>query len=308
MRLTSIDIGTNTLLMLVADIDSSGRLTVIHDEHVIARLGKGVDANKVILPETFTRALGFLQEYKRISESCESEMIIARGTSALRDSKNQDEFIAFIKHKLGFTISVLSGDEEAELTYLGAVSDFLEDDRDGSFSVLDIGGGSTELINGRNLEVSSKYSIDIGSVRLTERFLKTSPPSSLGVSGALSLIRSQVSQFGSVSSTARLIGVAGTLTTLASIDLDLPAFDRQKVHGHQLTYDAIQAIFNRLRIKTLQELQSIPQILPERADILLAGILILLESMKQLNANEIMVSDRGLRFGILLKEFLKTKS
>ncbi|MBI4429894.1 MAG: Ppx/GppA family phosphatase [Ignavibacteriales bacterium] len=308
MRLTSIDIGTNTILMLVADIDTDGTLTVIRDEHAIARLGKGVDANKMILPETFERVLGLLQKYKNISEDCGSEKILARGTSALRDAQNQSEFNDFIRKKLSFEVSVLTGAEEADLTYLGAISDFLQEGAKRNFAVLDIGGGSTELIAGQDLEVKSRQSLDIGSVRLTERFLKTSPPSSLGVSQALSLIRSQVTQFSPLSSTARLIGVAGTLTTLAAIDLKLPSFDREKVHGHLLTFDAVHTIFNQLRIRTLEELRSIPQIVPERADIILAGILILLETMKQLNANEIVVSDRGLRYGILLREFQETKT
>ncbi len=306
MRLTSIDIGTNTILMLVADVDSEHRLSVVRDEHVIARLGKGVDANRMILPDTFERVLGFLRKLKSLSDESGSQRIIARGTSALRDAKNQAEFIQFINKTLGFEISVLTGEEEAELTYIGAVSDLLQEGNNMNFGVLDIGGGSTELISGTNLEVKSKQSYDIGSVRLTERFLKMSPPSSLDVSQALSLIRSETSRFASLSNTAKLIGVAGTLTTLAAIDLNLATFDREKVHNHLLTLDAVITIFNRLRIKTLSELQSIPQILPERADILLAGILILMETMKQLNANEIMVSDRGLRYGILLQELRKS--
>jgi exopolyphosphatase/guanosine-5'-triphosphate,3'-diphosphate pyrophosphatase len=302
MRLTSIDIGTNTVLMLIADVESNGRLRIVRDEHSIARLGKGVDENRVILPETFERVLKVLREYTHISETNHSQKIIACGTSALRDARNTGEFVSFVKDRLGFEIRILSGDEEAELTYTGAVADLVDLRHEKNFAVLDIGGGSTELTSGVNLSVKSKVSVDLGSVRLTERFLKKSPPASLDVSHALSFIRREIAGLPPISKTTRLIGVAGTLTTLAAVDLALPSFDPFKVNGHTLTYDAIQSIFNRLRIKTVEELRTIPQILPARADIILAGILILLETMKALDADEITVSDKGLRYGILLKE------
>ena len=139
----------------------------------------------------------------------------------------------------------------------------------------------------------------------TERFLKSSPPSSQGISEATSFIRSHAQGWPVLSNTATLIGVAGTLTTLASIDLALPSFDRERVHKHMLTLEAVDSIFNVLRTKGLEELKQVPQILPERADIILAGILILLEVMKQLDADSITVSDRGLRYGILMKEVQK---
>ncbi|MBI3585700.1 MAG: Ppx/GppA family phosphatase [Ignavibacteriales bacterium] len=305
MRITTIDIGTNTILMLVADIHSDGSLATVRDEHAIARLGKGVDKHKKIPEETFQRALSFLKGYKELSDTCRSEKIIACGTSALRDAVNKKEFISFIAKELGFTIEVLSGDEEAELTYLGAVSDFLQPHQEQNFAVLDIGGGSTELTSGTNKRVSQKQSLDIGCVRLTERILKTSPPSASSVSQAIAEVRNQVVTYSMLPAQTKLVGVAGTLTTLAAIDLNLAAYDRNRVSGHILTLESIQRIFDVLKTKSVKELTAYPQILAGRADVLLAGIIILLEVMKKLNAEQITVSDRGLRYGIALREVYK---
>lgn len=304
MRLTAIDIGTNTILLLIADVAPDGTMKAVRDEHVIARMGKGVDQHRAITQETFERTLGFLRSYKQISDECGSEKIIACGTSALRDASNGDRFIRSIADELGFEIRVLSGDEEAELTYLGAVSEFQQPGKQEYFGVLDIGGGSTELTLGVGNTVQQKQSLDIGCVRLTERVLKTSPPSSLSMNRALKDIRAQVASFSSLPSRTQLIGVAGTLTTLAALDLQLPTYDPRRVSGHVLTFDAIQQIFNHLRIKTMNEILAYPQILPGRADVLLAGIIILMEVMKRLNVDRITVSDRGLRYGIAMKEML----
>jgi exopolyphosphatase/guanosine-5'-triphosphate,3'-diphosphate pyrophosphatase len=303
MRLTAIDIGTNTILTLIADFSPDGKLAVLRDEHVIARLGKGVDENRAITPETIERTLGYLSSFRDLSDQLGSDRIVACGTSALRDAKNGREFINAVRQKLGFEITVLNGDEEAELTYLGAVSEFLRPGERQYFGVLDIGGGSTELVSGAGETVERTQSLDVGSVRLTERILKTSPPSSLAMNQALNEIRAQVASLSSLPSHTRLIGVAGTLTTLAAMDLQLSAYDSTRVSGHELTVEAIQEIFNHLRIRSVEEILGYPQVLPGRADVLLAGILILLEVVKRLNADRITVSDRGLRYGIAMREF-----
>jgi len=302
MRLSAIDIGTNTILMLIADVDSSGAIRVVRDEHAIARLGKGVDENRIILPETFERVLAYLSEYKRIYEREHSKKVIACGTSALRDAANSREFIEFVKDRLGITVSILSGDEEADLTYLGGISEFLEPNSSQQFVVLDIGGGSTEVVSGQGTTVTSKTSLDIGSVRLTERFLKTSPPSAARIEEVQRYVNDHAARLPEFSEGARTIGVAGTLTTLAAIDLQLGEYDRGRVSGHVLTLDVIRKIFDRLKGKRLDELKTIPQIVPQRADIILAGILILIETMNRMGVDRITASDRGLRYGMVLKE------
>jgi exopolyphosphatase/guanosine-5'-triphosphate,3'-diphosphate pyrophosphatase len=300
MRVAAIDIGTNTILLLIADLEADGSVSVIRDEQVIARLGKGVDANRFILPETFDKALRYLRDYQTIIDQANVDRFIACGTSFLRDSCNRDEFVGFIKDELGIEIKVLSGDQEASLTYEGAISEFVKPDIEQHFAVLDIGGGSTELSFGRENKIESRVSLDIGSVRLTERFLKTSPPSDQGLNEATRFVRSQLCTLVRYPATTTLLGVAGTLTTLAALDLKLTHYDRSRVNGHVLSQNTIESIFRGLKTKTTEEIGRYSEILPGRVDIIVAGILILLEVLKATGREEIIVSDRGLRYGIAL--------
>jgi exopolyphosphatase/guanosine-5'-triphosphate,3'-diphosphate pyrophosphatase len=301
MRLASIDIGTNTVLMLIADIQRNGSLNVVKDEHFIGRLGKGVDEHGIIQKETFHRIHDILSQLKNIADSFDIKRISACGTSALRDAENRQEFIDFIKEKLAIEIRILSGKEEAELTYLGAVSEYLSSADSKNYAVLDIGGGSTEIVIGSGARVTSSNSIDIGSVRLTERILKNNPPSDIALMNAGRLVRDYLQKIQSLLPTTNIIGVAGTLTTLAALDLRIPEFDKNLVNRHTLTIEAIDRIFQELRPLTLDLLKSYPQIHPSRADILLAGIIILRETLRKVNLSKITVSDRGLRYGIVLR-------
>ncbi len=301
MRLASIDIGTNTVLMLVADVQHDGTLEVIRDEHFIGRLGKGVDENGIILKETFDRIYRILSQLKEIADSLGIKHISARSTSALRDANNRQEFVDFIKTKLALEIQILSGKEEAELTYLGAISEYLPIMNSEDYAVIDIGGGSTEIVVGSGTHITSSKSIDIGSVRLTERILKNSPPNNLELEEANRFIRDRLQNIFPFPPATKIIGVAGTLTTLAALDLRIPEFDKNLINRHILTDEAIDKIFQELKKLTLEQLRSYPQIHPSRADILLAGIIILKEILRKVNLSKISVSDRGLRYGIAIK-------
>jgi exopolyphosphatase/guanosine-5'-triphosphate,3'-diphosphate pyrophosphatase len=303
MRLTCIDIGTNTILMLIADVGPNRSIVAVRDEHVIARLGKGVDADRKITPATCDRVLSVLQRYQEISKSLGSEKIIACGTSALRDARNSGEIIAAIKEKVGLEVSVLSGEEEADLTFLGAVSEFSEGDGDRPQAVLDIGGGSTELTIGNSGSVNSRLSISLGSVRLTERILRSSPPSEHSLELAVREVKAQISSFPHLPPGAQLTGVAGTPTTLAAIDLRLGNYDPNLVSGHVLTLRSIERMFDHLRTCDPDQMtRDFPQIEEGRRDVILAGMIILIESMRYLAVENIRVSDRGLRYGIALRE------
>ena len=307
MRISSIDIGTNTILLLIAETDSAGVMAVLHDEQVIARLGKGVDENRVISQGTFRRAADYLQSYRRTSDSFRSEKIIAVGTSALRDASNKKEFCDFIHRTVGISIEILSGEEEAEWTCRGAVVGI--DTGGDKFTVLDIGGGSTEIVSAVRDRILDRTSLDIGCVRLTERLLRTSPPTEREIDSSRGLIRKHIEGVGFVrTGITHAVGVAGTVTTLAAMRLQLLQYDPAKVHGYELQYDDILESFELLKGKTLNEIKSIPQITPGRADILLAGVMILLEFMDAVGIKSITVSDRGLRYGILLREIERSKA
>jgi len=307
MRISSIDIGTNTILLLIADIGANSIIDVVHDEQVIARLGKGVDHNRTINQETFRRAADFLRAYSGTSGTLRSEKIIAVGTSALRDASNRREFCDFIQRNVGLTIEILSGEEEAEWTCRGAVAGI--DTGGKRFTVLDIGGGSTEIVSAVSGRILNRVSLDIGCVRLTERLLPTSPPTDREIASSREFIRKQIEGVDFVrTGITHAVGVAGTMTTLAAMQLQLPKYDPARVHGYELHYDGIQRSFHLLKEKTLSEITSIPQITAGRADILLAGVMILLEFMDTAGIKKITVSDRGLRYGIVLREIERRKT
>ena len=305
MRIATIDIGTNTILMLIADVAADGSLSVVRDEHVIARLGKGVDELRRITPDTFARVRDFLERYKNIAESSRVDKIVAGGTSALRDAANAGEFIEFIRKSLGIEIEVLSGHKEAELTYQGAVSEYLSEEDQQPFAVLDIGGGSTELTTGVGSNLVSKESLDLGCVRLTERHLKMSPPNASDIERAMAEIISWTGKLHRLPQQAKLLGVAGTVTTLAAIDLGLKSYDPGLVSGHFVSTETVERIAGSLRDMTVQEmLREFPQIQEGRADIIFAGMLILRNCLTQLGSSGIWASDRGLRYGMALHDFL----
>ena len=190
MKIASIDIGTNTILMLIAEIEGNRISGILRDEHAIARMGKGVDENRCINQEAFERVLGFLQTYKKIAFDEGVSKISVCGTSALRDAANREEFLQYIFDRTQMRIRILSGTEEALMTYKGALWGFPE--FGGTRGVLDIGGGSTEIIFGNAGEILEAQSIDIGSVRLTERILRKSPPDPDQLSEACKFARDQV--------------------------------------------------------------------------------------------------------------------
>ena len=301
MRVATIDIGTNTILMLIADVDRINSLRVIRDEHAIARLGEGVDESKLIAPKAVERALTILERHQKVADREKVERIVACGTSAFRDADNRDEVVELVRERVGINIEVISGEEEAELTYAGAVSAFIAADKQEEFLVLDIGGGSTELTYGKSLSVTSRVSLDVGCVRLTERFLRTAPPTIEALHAAQSHIRGLVSQI-EKQPTAQMIGVAGTLTTLAALDLNLKYFDPMKVGGHLLSLEKVKSVFQKFSRMTVDEIAAFPQVLPGRTDVLLAGIMILVEVMETLGVDEITVSERGLRYGLAMRE------
>lgn len=307
MKIATIDIGTNTILLLIAEVLPNGTFKILHDEQVIARLGKGVDANRSINQETFRRAESFLGDYKNTCANHGVDHIVAVGTSALRDASNKIEFLKHINSTCNLDIEILSGDEEALWTFQGGISEFREIAE--IFSVIDIGGGSTEIIIGTSVKILSKISLDIGSVRITERILKESPPEHSALIDAYQFIQSQIpdTTINGLRSTFS-IGVAGTVTTLAALHQQLPTFIAEKISGYKLTFENVSSLFSSLKEKSIQQLLLYPQISTGRADIILTGILILMTVMEKSKMESITVSTRGLRYGILLREIEKYSS
>lgn len=307
MIVATIDIGTNTVLLLVSKIDDAGAITPLVYEQRIPRLGKYVDAKGVIAQPAFDLIGNVLSEFKRLAESHSAQRIAVVGTSAFRDATNQSEFITFIKETTGLEVEVISGEQEALLTYRGAI--FGLQNQNGATATLDIGGGSTELTLGTGETVESSYSMPMGSVRLRQRFLRHDPPLLSELAYATEHVQNMFSEVGSlVLDEAKIIGVAGTLTTLAVLDQGLTAFDVAKVAGYSLSKDSISKLYYQLRAMTAAEIRSLSQATEGRADILAAGTLILHEFMNAFKAETIYVSERGVRYGLALREWARSSA
>jgi exopolyphosphatase/guanosine-5'-triphosphate,3'-diphosphate pyrophosphatase len=306
MIVAGIDIGTNTLLLLVAEIDENGRVRQLEHQQRLPRLGKDVDRMGAIQVSAFDRIAWIVQEYRNIAQQFHAEEIVACATSAVRDASNRDEFTKFIEKGTGIRVEILTGDEEAVLTYKGALSGI---NRPGPFVVLDIGGGSTELIfqqpgGGNGNAVLHRYSLQIGAVRLTERFFKHDPPLPEEIESAKSLIIEEVSQVRNPGfQGVILVGVAGTVTTLACIDQGLAEFELEKVAGFTLTDAHVARLLSQLTGMNSREISALSAATSGRADILTAGTLILHEVMAHFRFPSVVVSERGLRFGLVLREW-----
>jgi len=300
----SIDLGTNTCLLLIAECDEKGQVKqVLSDHSTIVRLGEGVDRTRELGPAAIERTASCLRGYADICRAAgvKPEAVVCVGTSSSRDARNGARFYTRIESETGFRFRVLSGDEEAKYTFLGGLLPGVEPD---SAAVIDIGGGSTELITS-----SGGLSLDIGSVRFTERYLKTDPVTDgefwaceqaidrmLGDASGPASARLWREKNASISV---LIAVAGTATTLAAWHLGLARFDARAIDECRLTRGDVHRQVEELKWRSHAERAKLPGVDRGRADVLLAGALILWRSMELLEFPEVRISTRGLRFGIL---------
>ncbi len=307
MTYAAFDIGTNTFLMVIGTYSNNGEWTILHDAHAIARLGEGVQRTKHISREALGRAEAIAREYAALCQQHKVQSGYGVATSAVRDAENGIEICAQLSSILGFEIRRISGEEEARLSFIGSY------ETDELQTVIDIGGGSTEYVTGENNHVKMRKSLQMGAVRLSEQFLQsTLPLSRENVTTARQEIQQQLrtlpqaqqrsegaspEAFASV--VGRIVGVGGTFTTLAAMDLGLQEFHGERVHWHTLSLAAISSMTEYLSRSFLAELLQNPAIHPQRADILPAGALILEESLKFFGAQECTVSTRGLRYGVL---------
>lgn len=304
-KIAAIDIGTNTILLTVAELGPrQGGITpplqILRDEARITRLGQGLNRDPNFLPEAQERALAVLKDYKKIASDLGARTILAVGTAAFRKAKNAASFVDRVLRETGIRIKVIFGDEEARLSYLSAAHDFGDSDH---LYVLDIGGGSTELIT-----KSGGVSMDLGAVVLSESIVKHDPPTDAEVAamedeirGALvgaNLVSASAAPLG-VAPNAALVGLAGSVTTLSAIQQKLTVWDGAKVQGSILTMPQIEEMIALFRKTTNAEKSRIPGMVKGREDTILAGTLILKAVMEKIGVTRVTVSDRGLRFGMI---------
>ncbi|MFL5936426.1 MAG: Ppx/GppA family phosphatase, partial [Gaiellaceae bacterium] len=242
-RVAAVDLGTNTTRLLVADVDD-GRVDEVSLRQQITRLGEGVHARRRLLPLPIARVRNVLTDFRREAESLGAERVLAVATSAVRDAENGEAFLGEIEWSYGFATRLLSGDEEAELTFCGAA---LGRDLTEETLLLDVGGGSTEFVVGGAEGLRFHESLDLGSVRLTERFLHTDPPTADELDACARAARNLLAERIPDDLRPRTaIGVAGTITAIVALDLDLEEYDPKQVHGHRLSRASVAAQLERL--------------------------------------------------------------
>jgi exopolyphosphatase / guanosine-5'-triphosphate,3'-diphosphate pyrophosphatase len=298
-RVAAVDTGTNSTRLLVADVDD-GRITDVERDTRITRLGEGVDERRRLLPVPIARVRNVLTEYRRKIEALGAERTLAIATSAIRDAENGEAFLGEIEWSYGFATRLLSGHEEALMTYRGVTS---ERRLEAGTVIIDIGGGSTEFIAGEPDGVRWHDSLDIGSVRLTERFLHGDPPTAAELDACATAVRALLADRIPEevrSTTASAIGVAGTITSIAALALGLEEYDRDRVHGSRLTAEQLSEQLNRLAAVPLAERRTFRPLDPDRAPVIVAGAVIAREALTFFGLDALEISERDILDGAAL--------
>lgn len=296
MRVAALDLGTNTFILLIADVEG-GRVTrILHDEVRVIRLGQGVHQSRRFHPEALERARACFADYAAIIKKYAVDRIQACATSAARDVSNGTELIK-LAAQYEIPVEIISGEKEAEYTFWGTVREPVLE----PVLIVDVGGGSTEFIHGGAGGIEGRVSVDIGAVRLTELLVTENPIPNYEMAKLTSYIQPKLTEamraLGPVAVT-RLTAVAGTPTTLAMIEQGLKEFSAERVDGFVLTMERLRFWVQRLAEMKVEDRQRIPGMEPKRADVIVAGALILLLSAQTFGARELVVSVRGLRYGL----------
>jgi exopolyphosphatase/guanosine-5'-triphosphate,3'-diphosphate pyrophosphatase len=299
--LATFDIGTNTVLMLVVETQSDGTPKAVLERSRITRLGKGVDRTGRLDQETSRLTLDTIAEFADAARGSGAEKFIAVATSALRDAGDGADFIQHVKEKAGIDLMVIAGSEEAELSRL-AVKRSLNLGSDKRLLIADIGGGSTELVRSEPGCDLVSVSLQIGSVRLTERIIQHDPPSKEEIQKLTAIIDEQLEKLAWSFHPDVLVGIAGTVTTIAAVAMGMHDYDALRVQGHVLMREEVAAIVKRFGEATLAQRKKIPGLLEARADVIFAGSMILGRIMQHFNIDHVIVSDQGVRWGLVWRE------
>ncbi len=291
-RVAAIDLGTNSTRLLVADVDD-GRVAEVTRLLAITRLGEGVDERRRLQAAPIARVHRALDGYRAEADALGAEQVLAVATSAVRDAANGADFLAGIESRYGFSTRLLDGREEAETTFSGITS---ERELEQETLVVDIGGGSTELLLGGPRGVTFATSLQAGCVRLTERFLGDDPPLPAQLEAAAAEIRSLLPPLDVTSA----IGVAGTVTTVAAIDLGLTQHDAARIHGHRISARAVKRVLDELAALPLTAREQVAGLEPARAPVIVGGLVALHEVMRTYALPEIEASERDILHGAAL--------
>jgi exopolyphosphatase/guanosine-5'-triphosphate,3'-diphosphate pyrophosphatase len=297
-----IDIGTHSALLLIGEKKPDGALGIVEDRLVITRLGEGLLGSRVISADAADRTMAVLKSFMETCDKHRVKRIKVVGTAALRNAQNSKAFISRIKTELGLDVEVISGQKEARLTYESSALDFGKE-----ITVVDIGGGSSEIITGP--PPLSVVSMPLGCVMLTEEYIRSDPvdedDEKMLRNGIYDILCDQIPE-ALRSSQGEVVATAGTATTLLAMHFEIEPYEGKLVHGQRLDIQAIDALINDMRQKPLEELRSIKGLMPERAEVIFAGAVLLEEILRYLGAACCIISDRGIRWGVLYEELCRT--
>jgi exopolyphosphatase/guanosine-5'-triphosphate,3'-diphosphate pyrophosphatase len=295
-RVAVIDVGSNSSRLLVADV-AGGEVAKVERQSRVTRLGRGVDLSGQLSAEAIEEACAAIGDYVAICEGAEVEAVAAIATSAVRDASNGDAFVAELRERFAISTRVLDGDEEARLTYLGATHERPPAE---PTLVIDIGGGSTELIVGHDERISFQASLQAGVVRHSERHISSDPPTAAELESLAADVRSTIEGAIAGRDEAQAgagIAVAGTPTSLAAIELELEPYDPERVHRHVLSLETTQRLLSQLASAPLGERTRIPGLHADRAPTIIAGVVILVEAMRAFDLQRIRVSEHDILYG-----------
>ncbi|MFJ9329842.1 exopolyphosphatase [Streptomyces sp. NPDC101230] len=306
-RVAAVDCGTNSIRLLVADADpATGSFAELDRRMTIVRLGQDVDKSGRLAPEALERTFAACREYAGVIEELDAERVRFVATSASRDAENSEEFVSGVRDILGVEPEVITGDQEAQLSFDGATKELTGGDQLAKpYLVVDIGGGSTEFVLGSD-EVEAARSVDIGCVRMTERHLTVDgavvdPPTHERVAAVRADVEAALdvaAQAVPLTEAATLVGLAGTVTTIAGIALELTEYDSEAIHHSRVSRGQVRAITEHLLQATHEERAAIPVMHPGRIDVIAAGALVLLAVMERTGAHEVVVSEHDILDGI----------
>ncbi|MFA5192439.1 MAG: Ppx/GppA phosphatase family protein [Verrucomicrobiia bacterium] len=300
-RLAAIDIGTNTIKLLVA-ATKDGALAALHEDSQTTRLGENVSATKRLAPEAIERTAAGIAAFAARAREMGAVKILAVSTSGAREADNTGQFLARVREAAGLEVEIISGEREAELIFAGVSTD--ASIRGQRLLVMDVGGGSGELIIGQNGKAEDRVCLPVGAVRLTERFVRGDPISNDELESlrahARECLQPALARFpldGRI-----MIGTGGTVTTAAAIDQSLARFSIEKINRYSLTRQRLAGMLDRLRRLPLAERRNVPGLPPKRADIIVAGLAVYVVAMEMAGIERLTVSTRGLRFGLLAEK------
>lgn len=303
--IAGIDIGTNTLRLLISDIGDS-HFKEIYSERKTTRLGEGLSNLGCLAENAIARSLSTLKNFRSIIDRYSIDKVVVVATSAVREAENRQYFIDLVRKETGFDIEMISGEEEARRTFLGVLH--VLDRGVGNIVAIDIGGGSTEFICGSGNKITSKISIDLGVVKLTERYIKSDPVSQTDLASMQDEIANKIKgviiQIKDIKG-ARLVGTAGSITTLAAIDQRMEAYNPLRINNYILKLFSLEKIFSELISRSIYDRKKIVGLEPGREDIIVAGAAILKIAMKEMGYDSLIVSDYGLREGIVIDAYMK---